>query len=84
MAVAHPDTEPAGPTVGPVAEPEAVAAAPLALLPREADPAFPPAALGLGIGTERTTEVHRGLLEHLRADLAPPLNAYHLLGDGAV
>jgi hypothetical protein len=73
---------PAGPAVGPVSEPEAVAAAPLALW--EADPALPLAALGLGIGSERTTEVDGGLLEHLLADLAVPPKASDLLGSGAV
>jgi hypothetical protein len=68
-----------------VAEPEAVAAAPLAFAPREPDPAaVAHGGLGLGMGGECPTKVDRGLLEHLRGDRVPPPQARHLLDDGAV
>ncbi len=68
-----------------VAEPEAVAAAPLAFPSREASAAtLPLAGLGVLPGAERSTKIDRGLLEHLRGDLVPPRQARGLLGDGAV
>jgi hypothetical protein len=80
----NPDASPAGPAVGLVAQPEAVATAPLALSPREAGPALPFAVLGPGVGGQRPAEVDGGLLEHLCGDLVPPLQAQHMLGDCAI
>jgi hypothetical protein len=75
----HPDA------VGVVAQPEAIPAAALPLLPGKADPpASTLAGLRVLVGGECAAQVDRGLLEHLRGDPVPPSQSGHLLGGSAI
>ena len=84
MAFSNPDRRGAA-AARLIAEPEALAAATLALVPREADPA----SLGLGdpalfVGRQCATKVDGCFHEYLCRYLVSPCQAGNLLGDGSV